>query len=55
MPKKIEAGFECRSKGLCLNFKDWRFQGFEDAKITLVEGIATGLIEKRPALTKGSR
>ena len=26
--------------------------GFEDAKIALIEGIVTGLIEKRPALTK---
>ncbi|MCO5966723.1 hypothetical protein NAG74_34390 [Sinorhizobium meliloti] len=26
-----------------------RFQGFEDAKIALIEGIVTGLIEKRPA------
>src|SRR5690606_31979255 len=25
---------------------------FEDAKIALIEGIVTGLIEKRPALTK---
>ena len=29
-------------------------QGFEDAKIALIEGIVTGLIEKRPALTKAA-
>ena len=29
-----------------LKFNGWRFQGFEDAKITLIEGIVTGLIEK---------
>ena len=48
----IEAGFESESKVLCLKFNGWRFQGFEDAKIALIEGIVTGLIEKRPALTR---
>lgn len=48
----IEAGFESESKVLCLKFNGWRFRGFEDAKIALIEGIVTGLIEKRPALTK---
>jgi len=48
----IEAGFEGEAKVLCLKFSGWRFQGFEDAKIALIEGIVTGLIEKRPALTK---
>lgn len=48
----IEGGFEKESKVLCLKFNGWRFQGFEDAKIALIEGIVTGLIEKRPALTR---
>lgn len=48
----IEADFEGDAKALCLKFNGWRFQGFEDAKIALIEGIVTGLIEKRPALTK---
>ena len=48
----IEAGFETEDKVLCLKFNGWRFQGFEDAKIALIEGIVTGLVEKRPALTK---
>ncbi|SCX21400.1 putative P-loop ATPase [Agrobacterium sp. DSM 25558] len=48
----IEAGFEKESKVLCLKFNGWRFQGFEDAKIALIEGIVTGLIEKRPSLTR---
>ena len=48
----IEAGFEGEKKVLCLKFNSWRFQGFEDAKIALIEGIVTGLIEKRPVLTK---
>ena len=37
---------------LCLKFNGWRFQGFEDAKIALLEGIVTGLLEKRPMLSK---
>ncbi|MGP4670071.1 Qat anti-phage system ATPase QatA [Agrobacterium pusense] len=48
----IEGGFEEESKVLCLKFNGWRFQGFEDAKIALIEGIVTGLIEKRPVLTR---
>lgn len=48
----IEAGFEKQTDVLCLKFNGWRFQGFEDAKIALIEGIVTGLIKKRPALTK---
>lgn len=48
----IEVGFEGEDKVLCLKFNGWRFQGFEDAKIALIEGIVTGLIEKRPVLTK---
>ena len=38
-----------RQEVLCLKFNGWRFQGFEDAKIALIEGIVTGLIEKRGA------
>ncbi|HVT12604.1 MAG TPA: Qat anti-phage system ATPase QatA [Fimbriimonadaceae bacterium] len=48
----IEAALEPDTKVLCLKFNGWRFQGFEDAKIALLEGIVTGLLEKRPALTK---
>ena len=48
----IEAGFEGEEKVLCLKFNSWRFQGFEDAKIALIEGIVTGLIEEHPDLTK---
>lgn len=48
----IEVGFEGEEEVLCLKFNGWRFQGFEDAKIALIEGIVTGLIEKRPTLTK---
>lgn len=50
----IEAGFAGEEKVLCLKFNGWRFQGFEDAKIALIEGIVTGLLEKRPLLTKAT-
>ena len=48
----IEAGFANTDDVLCLKFNGWRFQGFEDAKIALIEGVVTGLVEKRPAMTK---
>jgi predicted KAP-like P-loop ATPase len=48
----IEAGLDKDGKVLCLKFNGWRFQGFEDAKIALIEGIVTGLLEKRPMLSK---
>lgn len=48
----IEANITGQENVLCLKFNGWRFQGFEDAKIALLEGIVTGLIEKRPALRK---
>lgn len=50
----IEAGFANTDDVLCLKFNGWRFQGFEDAKIALIEGLVTGLVEKRPALTKAA-
>jgi predicted KAP-like P-loop ATPase len=48
----IEVALNAQDRVLCLKFNGWRFQGFEDAKIALIEGIVTGLIEKRPLLTK---
>ncbi|MCP4165923.1 MAG: NTPase KAP [Chloroflexi bacterium] len=48
----IESGLADDKGVLCLKFNGWRFQGFEDAKIALIEGIVTGLIEQRPALKK---
>ncbi len=50
----IETGFAGQDDVLCLKFNGWRFQGFEDAKIALIEGIVTGLVEKRPALKKAA-
>lgn len=51
----IEAGLSSDSEILCLKFNGWRFQGFEDAKIALIEGIVGGLIAKRPTLTKATQ
>ena len=50
----IEAGFADEDDVLCLKFNGWRFQGFEAAKIAVIEGIVTGLVEKRPALNKAA-
>ena len=35
---------------LILKFNSWRYQGFEDAKISLLETIVEDLLEQRPAL-----
>lgn len=43
----IETAFKENEKVVCLKFNGWSFQGFEDAKISLLEGIVTSLIEKR--------
>jgi len=48
----IESALEQDESVLCIKFNGWRFQGFEDAKIALIEGIVTELVEKRPALQK---
>jgi predicted KAP-like P-loop ATPase len=48
----IEAGFADDGDVLCLKFNGWRFQGFEDAKIALIEGIVNGLVAERSLLTK---
>src|SRR5271168_4170366 len=50
----IEADLNSKDSVLCLKFNGWRFQGFEDAKIALIEGIVSGLIEKRSLVTKAS-
>jgi predicted KAP-like P-loop ATPase len=52
IPEMIDAGLASDDDVLCLKFNSWRFQGFEDAKIALIEGIVTGLLEKRPFLNK---
>lgn len=51
----IDAELSGDKEVLCLKFNGWRFQGFEDAKIALLEGIVEGLLESRPVLTKTSQ
>jgi len=50
----IEEGLAGDQGVLCLKLNGWRFQGFEDAKIALIEGIVIGLLDKRPALVKAA-
>jgi hypothetical protein len=50
----IEAELTKDDRVLCLKFNGWRFQGFEDSKIALIEGIVNGLLDKRPMLKKGT-
>lgn len=48
----IEAGLSDQDDIIVIKFNGWRFQGFEDAKISLIEGIVTELIDKKSLLTK---
>lgn len=50
----VEAGFKDDARTVCLKFNGWQFQGFEDAKIALIEGVVNGLIEKRSLLAKAA-
>lgn len=48
----VEAALDADDKVVCLKFNGWRFQGFEDAKVALMEGVVEALLEKRSTLTK---
>lgn len=48
----IETALETEKTAVCLKFNGWRFQGFEDAKIALLEGIVTELVARRPTSKK---
>ncbi|GLR94973.1 MULTISPECIES: KAP family P-loop NTPase fold protein [Bradyrhizobium] len=50
----VETAFPDGGDVLCLKFSGWQFQGFEDAKIALIEGVVNGLIEKRSLTTKAA-
>lgn len=50
----VEAAFPEGGDVLCLKFSGWQFQGFEDAKIALIEGVVHGLIERRSLTTKAA-
>lgn len=40
---------------LCIKFNGWSYQGFEDAKIALIEGIVTELVDNKPILKKAGK
>lgn len=48
----IQAALESEEDVLCLKINGWRYQGFEDAKIALIEAIVTGLVSKRTLTAK---
>jgi len=48
----IEGAYKGKKKVVCLKFNGWQFQGFEDAKIAVIEGIVNELIENQSLLTK---
>jgi hypothetical protein len=50
----VEKAYPDDGDVLCLKFSGWQFQGFEDAKIALIEGVVNGLIEKRSLTTKAA-
>lgn len=50
----IESALDGHDDILCIKFNAWRFQGLEDAKIALIEGVVTQLIEKRSLATKAA-
>jgi hypothetical protein len=50
----IEEAFLNDERMLCIKFNGWQFQGFEDAKIAVIEGIVTELIASRSLMTKAS-
>lgn len=47
----IEASLAPDTNVLCVKFNGWRFQGFEDAKIALIEGIVSELVAERSLAT----
>lgn len=50
----IDAAFAKDERVLCIKFNGWQFQGFEDAKIAVIEGIVSELIASRSLLTKAT-
>ncbi len=47
----VDNAFSTDSSVLCIKFNGWQFQGFEDAKIAVIEGIVTELIASRSLWT----
>lgn len=43
----IKEGLSSQESIACIKFNGWKYQGFEDAKIALMESVVTTLIEER--------
>ncbi|HZZ93013.1 MAG TPA: Qat anti-phage system ATPase QatA [Usitatibacter sp.] len=50
----IEHALDDDAVRVCLKFNGWRYQGFEDAKIALIEDIVSELIDRRSLATKAA-
>lgn len=50
----VEAALEADDKVVCLKFNGWRFQGFEDAKVALMEGVVEALLKKRSIISRAT-
>lgn len=48
----IESNLGGQKETIVIKFNGWRFQGFEDAKISLIEGIVTELVDKQSLFSK---
>ena len=50
----ISASLENQEEVICIKFNGWQFQGFEDAKIALIEGVVTELIANQTVMARAS-
>jgi predicted KAP-like P-loop ATPase len=48
----VQANLTSKEKTLCLKFNSWTFQGFEDAKLVLLESLISGILDARPKSVK---
>lgn len=48
----VQEGLKDEPKTLCLRFNGWTFQGFDDAKLVMLESIVTEIRAARPGIKK---
>lgn len=48
----VQEGLKDQPKTLCLRFNGWTFQGFDDAKLVMLEAIVTEIRAARPGVKK---
>ncbi len=48
----VQEGLKDQPKTLCLRFNGWTFQGFDDAKLVMLESIVTEIRAARPGIKK---